>query len=98
VAKKAVLYSLTDPDAIRYRQEVLRDCLNNPSIVREIYGVAVRSIEKERENYFGILSRYPASILRRSTEVLRMFLIMLGKIREIADEYSGIFDSDGRSN
>ena len=30
VAKKPVLFSLSDPDTILYRQNILRDCLNNP--------------------------------------------------------------------
>ena len=35
----------TDPEAILYRQEVLRDCLEQPAVVREIYALAVEAIE-----------------------------------------------------
>ena len=34
VAKRAVLSSLTSPEAILYRQRVLEDCLEHPSIVQ----------------------------------------------------------------
>jgi len=82
VARKAVLSSLTDLDTIRYRQDILKDCLRNPSVVREIYNLAVEAIENERKHYFGLLNRYPAWILRRSVDVLEMFLGMLKRLRK----------------
>ena len=96
VAKKAVLCSLTDLDTIRYRQNILKDCLNNASIVRDIYTIAVESIESEKKNYFGMFFRdYPDAILRRSIEVLQMFVGMLKKLKHIADEHAATFESEG---
>ena len=37
VARKAILLSLKDSETIRYRQEILADCLRNPQVVRELY-------------------------------------------------------------
>src|SRR6266581_3747663 len=66
VAKKAVLSAFnTDLDTILYRQHILQDCLKNASIVRDIYEIAVASIESERKNFWGLLSRYPSWILSR---------------------------------
>ena len=48
MAKRAVLSSLTDPDAIVYRQQVLADCLEHPEIVRQLYQLAVEALENER--------------------------------------------------
>ena len=95
VAKKAVLFSLNDLDTILYRQNILRDCLNNPSIVRDIYAIAVESIEKEKKHYLGFLSNYPDTILNRSIEVLQMFVVMLKKLTNIGDEHAGKFESEG---
>jgi DNA mismatch repair ATPase MutS len=95
VAKKAVLSSLNDLDAIRYRQDILRDCLNNPSIVRDIYGIALEAIEREKKSYWGILHDYPDAILHRSIEVLQMFVGMLIKLRYVADEHAHKFESEG---
>jgi DNA mismatch repair ATPase MutS len=95
VAKQAVLTGITDLDTIRYRQQILQDCLKNPSIVRDIYAIAVESIENERRNFWGLLSRYPSSVLHRSVEVLQMFVDMLKKLKDIADEHAGAFESEG---
>ncbi len=95
VAKAALLSSLGDIEAIRYRQDILKDCLKNPSVVEGIYTLAVESIEREKRNYFSIFSRYPGSILHRSVEVLQMFVGMLRKLRAVADEQHDKFDSEG---
>jgi DNA mismatch repair ATPase MutS len=95
VARKAVLSSVNDLDTIRYRQHILQDCLKNASIVRKIYTIAVEAIESEKKNYLGLLSRYPAWVLRRSIEVLQMFVGMLKKLKQIADEHADTFESEG---
>lgn len=96
VAKAAVLSGgADDVDAILYRQNILKDCLANPAIVRDLYAIAVDAIEGEKKGYWGILSRYPATILSRSIEVLHLFVGMLKRLRQIADERAGGFESDG---
>jgi DNA mismatch repair ATPase MutS len=96
VARKAVLSSLNDPEAIVYRQHVLADCLEHPSIVRGIYQLAIEAIASERRGYFW-LSSYssPDTILNRSVSVLEMFVGMLKRLRAIADEHGGKFRSEG---
>jgi DNA mismatch repair ATPase MutS len=95
VARKAVLSSITDLDTIRYRQDILRDCLKNASIVREIYAIAVEAIEGEKKNYLGLLSRYPSWVLSRSIEVLQVFVGMLKKITRLAEDHADRFESEG---
>lgn len=95
VAKKAVLSSVTDLDTIHYRQHILQDCLHHVAVVREIYGIAFTAIEGEKKNYLGYLSRYPDMLLRRSMEVVEMFMELLKKLRHIADEQAAAFASEG---
>ena len=96
VARRVVLSGLdNDLDTIRYRQAILKDCLSNPSIVRDIYAIAVGAIEGEKKQYWGLLSKYPTAILDRSGEVLQMFVELLKKLRAIADEHSAKFESEG---
>lgn len=100
VAKAAVLSSVSnDLDTIIYRQQVLRDCLQNPSIVRDMYRIATEAIEREKEVFsFGIFTNYPAAHLDRSVKVLRIFAGMLKKLRDIADEHADKFKSQGFSS
>lgn len=95
VAKKAVLAGLRDPEAIRYRQHILKDCLQNRDIVREIYQIAVDAIQSEKKIYFGLFSKYPDAILRRSIDVLQLLVDALKKLKMIAYEYAGQFKSEG---
>ena len=96
VAKSAVLSGLNnDRDTIRYRQNILKDCLKNPSIVKDMYEIAVAAIEGEKKGYWSFFSKYPGSILSRSVELLQMFVGMLRKLRNIADEHTDKFESEG---
>lgn len=95
VAKKAVLTSLPEPDAIRYRQHILNDCLEQPAVVREMYAIAVAAIEREKRVYGGLLGRSPDGLLHRSTEVIRLFVDLLKRLRQIAEEHGAEFRSEG---
>jgi DNA mismatch repair ATPase MutS len=97
-SKLALLSSLTDLDTIRYRQKILADCLTNEKLARRMYQIAAETIERERKNYLGFFSRYPAGILSRSVDVLRMFVTSLKQLRIIADENAARFTSEGFSN
>jgi len=96
MARKAVLSGLqNDVDTILYRQEILRDCLRNPAVVRELYDLAVAAIERARKRYFGFLSNYAGTILNGSIELLQAFVGMLRKLRGIAEAHAGQFASTG---
>lgn len=96
VDRKVVLSSTSDLDVILYRQSILKDCLKNPLIVRDIYNIAVESIESEKKSYLGFfMQKYPSSILRRSIELLQIFVGTLKKLKSIADEHADKFESEG---
>lgn len=96
VARKAVLSGLrNDVDTIRYRQEILKDGLNSPSVVRELYDLVVEAVESTKREWWGIASRYPSSILWSSIRVLEMLMSRLRKLRGIAEEHAGRFESEG---
>jgi DNA mismatch repair ATPase MutS len=97
VAKVAVLSGVNDPEVILYRQRILKDCLHQESTVREMYQIAIEAIAEERKNYWGSFGRYPAGTLHHAVEVLQMFVGKLRRLRRIADENTGHFESDGFS-
>lgn len=94
VAEKVMLASLLEPQEILYRQAVLQDCLGHPATIREIYGLAVEALLKEKKSWF-LFRDSPSSILHRSLEVLQMFVESLKKLRKLADRYAAEFSSEG---
>jgi DNA mismatch repair ATPase MutS len=95
-ARAGILSALKNgPDTILYRQEILQDCLRNTPIILDMYHIALESIESEKKNFWGIMSKHPSSILTRSIQVVRMFVDMLRKLRRIADLNAGAFHSEG---
>lgn len=95
VARKVILVGSKDLQTILYRQQILKDCLQNPELIRTIYHLTIETIEQERKNYWGILSKRPSFVLSRSIGVLQMFTQTLGKLRKIADEHAEKFASAG---
>jgi hypothetical protein len=96
VANKVVLAGMSETlETIRYRQNVLQDCLSKPAVVRELYAVAVEAREAEKKHYLGVLARHPDWVLRRSIELMETFLGMMKKLRKIADSHGHAFASEG---
>src|SRR6266496_2584531 len=96
VARKALFSGLAnDLDTILYRQHILQDCLKNAAIVRDIYAIAVESMESKKKQYYSIFSHYPSSILSSSIGMLQMFVDLLKKLKTIADDHADAFQSAG---
>jgi DNA mismatch repair ATPase MutS len=96
IARKAIFSLLSEVSEVLYRQEVLRDCIANPAIVRNLYGLAVEAIEREKKEYWGLLSGgNPGYLLRRSVAVLSMFVEVLRRLRHEAEAHAHRFKSVG---
>jgi DNA mismatch repair ATPase MutS len=96
VAKRAVLGGLNnDHDTIRYRQNILKDCLKNSDIVRDIYQIPIESTKNKRKHWYSIFSTYPGAVLSNATEMMQMFVGLLLKLKNIADENANKFESEG---
>jgi len=94
-AKRGVLSGLTDPDEIVYRQQVLRDCLEHPEIVRQLYDLAIQALENERQAGGLWFRASPSSVLHRSVQVLKLHVGVLRQLRRIAGEQAASFQSEG---
>jgi len=96
VIRKSVLSGMNDPDKIVYRQQILKDCLRNASIVRDIYDIAVESIENKRKGWYSVFGNsHPSLTLFSAIRMLQMFIDPLRKLRDIADKHTDKFDSAG---
>ncbi|NOY74694.1 MAG: DNA mismatch repair protein MutS [Kiritimatiellaeota bacterium] len=97
IARSSVLTGLDDVDTVKYRQDALRDCMNHPDIIRTIYNLPLTSIERKRDRWLGIHSKYPASILSNAVKMIDMFLDLLAALEKIAVEHSSSFESESFS-
>lgn len=95
ISRKAILECLQEPRQILYRQRILKDCIDQPDIVRQIYTVAVEAIEREKKVWGWMSRRYPEGALHRSVEVLQIFVALLKKLRNLADLHGSTFRSEG---
>lgn len=97
VAVPAVLSSLDGPNIITYRQEILRDCLNHPDIVRQIYRIPIELMERKRKFWWSTWGRHssPGAILSGGRGLLELSVDLLRTLKQIADEHAGKFESQG---
>jgi hypothetical protein len=98
VSTKVLLASLHDPQAIRYRQQVLADCLAQPEVIREMYAVAVGALQDKRTLWWGGYGgtyQSPSSNLSGAVGHLEGYVARLRQLRKIADDHAGKFRSQG---
>jgi hypothetical protein len=98
VSTKVLLASLHDADAIRYRQQVLADCLAQPEVIREMYAVAVGALQDKRHMWWGSYGgsfQSPSNNLSGAVQHLDAYVARLRQLRTIADDHAGRFRSDG---
>jgi hypothetical protein len=95
VCTRVMLAGLTDPAVIRYRQEILADCVAEPEIIREMYSIATAALLDRRKLWgFGI-SQHPTSILAAAIRQLEVLIVRLRELRQLADKHADTFRSAG---
>ncbi|HEY7261650.1 MAG TPA: hypothetical protein VH589_09230 [Trebonia sp.] len=97
VCEKVLLTCLRDPEAIRYRQRILADCLAQPGVIREMYDIATGALEDKRHLWgtYGGSYQAPPSNLSGAVLHLESYVARLRQLRAIADEHAGTFGSEG---
>ncbi|HKK02140.1 MAG TPA: hypothetical protein VJ955_08235, partial [Desulfuromonadales bacterium] len=85
----------TQIGTIRYRQEILQDCLKQPRAVRELYALAGEAMELSKKQYIGFLVHNPDAVLWGAIDHMKTFLGVIRKLRGFADSHAGSFDSEG---
>jgi DNA mismatch repair ATPase MutS len=95
LSTRCLLVGLTDPEAILFRQRILRDCLEHPAIVRQLYDLAVEALESKKKAQHFWYRGSPASLLHKSVRMLELLADVLERVRQVADEHAVSFRSDG---
>lgn len=93
-ARAVVLSSMTDCESVRYRQQVLQDCIEHPDVVRTLYDLSTEAVARERRFYRSMF-RTPSSTLLRATGVMQGFVELLHQLRELADRSADRLGSEG---
>ncbi|MDI6876018.1 MAG: hypothetical protein QMC96_04510 [Methanomicrobiales archaeon] len=95
VVKNVVLTSVTDTDTILYRQDILKDCIKNAEVVRDIYRISDETIEEYQKGLTWYLGKSADSVRSASLRALGPFIDKLVALRNIAEEHAGNFESEG---
>ena len=92
VSIAALLHPLQSSEEIRYRQDALDDCLENPDTIRELYAFALAAQRADR-GLWGFWGGSPDSILSSSQRSLGTLIEEVRNLREFADEHLHEFSS-----
>ncbi|HEU0197634.1 MAG TPA: hypothetical protein VFQ88_10525 [Nevskiaceae bacterium] len=85
----------SDADTIRYRQDVVRDALAQPTLMRELYTKVEDALEERRKHYWGLMNNHPAATLYESLQLLTLFMARLREIRDLLGAHFQGFHSSG---
>ncbi|MDN7799590.1 MULTISPECIES: MutS-related protein [Burkholderia cepacia complex] len=85
----------SDLATISYRQDVLKDCLANPGVVRQFYALALEPFSRERSWSFGMYGREPSSMVSSAVRTLKNCLELLSRLKRICNTNSDSFVSQG---
>ncbi len=95
VSARVLLTSCTDPAVIRYRQQILADCISHPDVIRQMYNTSVSTLREKRRVWGFLSSRNPSTILSAAVNQLDVLITGLRQLRRLADENADAFQSAG---
>lgn len=77
-----------DGATIRYRQEILKDCLSNGDAVRQFYALAIEPFDREKSWHFGMYGHDPSTMVSSSIRTLQSCLDVLRRLKDTCNRYS----------
>jgi hypothetical protein len=95
IARHALLSGADGPEAVRYRQGILQDCLRHPQVIRALYEIPLTAIRERQKHWLGIFGHTPTAILSSALVMLEMFVGRLRELRQVADTHGTAFESPG---
>lgn len=102
VVRQVILHPLSTQEGIYFRQDVLRDVLNQEDAVRGLYGLVLETLKGvNKVSFLGIgyfSKQNPEITLHRSLQQLRYLSEMLIRLLEMANANADKFDSKGFQN
>lgn len=90
-----ILSPLQTDRNIKFRQDVVRDSINNREAVRKMRSVLLSTVKKAKEQLFWFSRRNPVFNLRQSLTLLGIYISALKDLRELSMNEKGNFSSEG---
>jgi hypothetical protein len=84
-----------DVATIRYRQDILKDCLATPSIVRRLYAIVSEPFSRERSWNFNLYKQSASAMVASGVRTLQSCLDVLGRVRDTCSANRNRFSSKG---
>lgn len=84
-----------DIATIRYRQEILKDCLANQAVVRQIYALATEPFGRERSWDFSLYGHDASARVGSAVRTLQCSLEVLHRLRRSCSAHASSFKSTG---
>jgi hypothetical protein len=84
-----------DLATIRYRQEILKDCLANPAVVRLFYAIATEAFVSDRSWNFSLYGRDASARVGSAVRTLQSCLALLRRLRHSCSANASRFKSAG---
>lgn len=98
ISRKGLMDALHDHNEIIYRQEVVKDAINNSETVRTLLSLLLEASKKVRERMFWFTRSNPSLALRESIAIMRVYLETFVQVKSIAEENIKKFNSAGFHN
>lgn len=83
---------------ILWRQDILRDCLENEKEIRALYAIAVMPVQIKKSIFLISGSRHPSLMLSESRRMLEAFYGVLKALYDFSIQEKSKFSSAGMSN
>lgn len=85
VCRQVLDEPLQDEADILYRQEVLRDCLAKPELIRTLYGICQEACRKRETSWYRLDSPYMSTVYSGAVTLLGIYMEALVKIRRAVE-------------
>ena len=94
-ARAVLLSAPPSPADVAHRQRILTDCRTEPGLARELYELAGRAEQAQRDAARAVYFETPETVLNRSIVTLSSFAQLLRELRTLAAQYRPRVSSPG---
>ena len=95
--KKVMSCSVTDPETILYRQEILKDCIENKEVIFQLYRLLSDALECRKKTVWWSFSSNASTRFSGAVDILQVYHRYLSELADMAYKNKSHFHSKGLS-